>query len=386
MDGADGVAFRSAGSARAPWPDGGDAFTAELAQAKQQQAVADAWHAAGSTDNNPSQSTDDPISFLPELPSPPDPPSGAAPATVTPACHVFEAVGQVGGGILGGTAEGLRQAAPGALAGTVAGTAAGATVGVRIGTGAGAFADGVGALPGAGIGATTGALLGGVSGAVVGGAPGLVHGFQDGMGAGAKLGASAGRWLDNTSVGRWAQGCHAAVDDTTAKGPPTFESRGDQGLTRPTGHIGGTPTGPRSTTKAGANSEIKAQVDSENQVADTAARAGYRTVQSPTKGSKPALTPERLAADGLNPRANPDLLLENHVWDTYTPEADSAAGVRNGIDAKVGKAQTHRVLVDLRGTSQTEATVRAALRAAPVRGLREVMVLTQDGLGRPFRP
>ena len=48
MDGADGVAFGSLGPANGPAPDGGDAFTAELARAKQQQAVAEAKRAVGS--------------------------------------------------------------------------------------------------------------------------------------------------------------------------------------------------------------------------------------------------------------------------------------------------------------------------------------------------
>ena len=103
--------------ARGPRSDAGDAFTAELERAKQQQAVGEARRAAGGRYDAPNPSVE-PSSFLPDPPSPPDPPSGAAPATVAPACSAFEAVGKVGGGVLGGAAEGLRQAAPGALLGT----------------------------------------------------------------------------------------------------------------------------------------------------------------------------------------------------------------------------------------------------------------------------
>ena len=384
MDGADGVAFGSAGPANGPWPDGGNAFTTELAQAKQQHAVADARRAAGGRNDEPSQSTD-PSSFLPDPPSPPDPPSDV-PATVAPACHALEAMGQVGGGFLGGTAEGLRQAAPGALAGTIVGAAAGAEWGAPVGAGAGAFAGGVGALPGAGIGATTGALWGGASGAVLGGAPGFVHGFQDGVGPGATRGGSAGRWLDHTSIGQWLQGCPAPADDTATNGPATLESRRDSGLTQPTGQIGGKPGGLRQTTAPGAESADKAQVDSENQVADATARAGYRTVQRPTDGPNRALTPERMKAEGLRPAADPDLLLENRIWDVYTPEADKASSIRNAIQDKIDKRQTHRVLVDLRGTTQTPASVRAAIREKPLQGVKEVMFFTNQGLAKPFRP
>jgi hypothetical protein len=46
----------------------------------------------------------------------------------------------------------------------------------------------------------------------------------------------------------------------------------------------------------------------------------------------------------------------------------------------------HRVVVDLRQTAQTQASVCAALRNEPVRNLKEVIFLTKDGLGQPFRP
>jgi len=50
MGGADSVAFGSAAPADGPRPDGGDAFNVELAQAKQQHAVADARFGAGSAE------------------------------------------------------------------------------------------------------------------------------------------------------------------------------------------------------------------------------------------------------------------------------------------------------------------------------------------------
>ena len=127
-------------------------------------------------------------------------------------------------------------------------------------------------------------------------------------------------------------------------------------------------------------------MDSENQVGDATASAGYRTVQNPTEGANPALTRERMMAEGLDPDKDPDLLLENRIWDTYTPEADKASSIRNGIQSKIDNKQTHRVVVDLRGTTQTEASVRAAIRANPLRGVKEVMFLTKNGLSRPFRP
>jgi hypothetical protein len=43
-------------------------------------------------------------------------------------------------------------------------------------------------------------------------------------------------------------------------------------------------------------------------------------------------------------------------------------------------------MVDLRQTTQTPASVCAALRNEPVRDLKEVIFLTKDGLSQPFRP
>ena len=109
-------------------------------------------------------------------------------------------------------------------------------------------------------------------------------------------------------------------------------------------------------------------------------------MQNPTGGANPPLTPERMRAEGLKETKDPDLLIENRVFDTYTPEEDDAGSVRNGIKKKIDEGQTHRVVVDLRRTTQTEASVRAALRADPVEGLREVIIVTEEGVGQPFRP
>lgn len=83
---------------------------------------------------------------------------------------------------------------------------------------------------------------------------------------------------------------------------------------------------------------------------------------------------------------DPDLLIEDRIYDTYTPEKDTAKSVRDGIQRKIDDKQTHRVAVDLRGTTQTEASVRAAIRADPLRDVTEVVFITDEGMGQPFRP
>ncbi|MDQ8726859.1 hypothetical protein [Bradyrhizobium sp. LHD-71] len=177
------------------------------------------------------------------------------------------------------------------------------------------------------------------------------------------------------------------VPDSTPvePGPLILENRGDPGLTRPTGEIGAAPTGTRRVNRKGATPDDKAQIASEQEVADRLAAQGYRVIEQPAAGENPILTTERMRALGLRERAKPDLLVEGRVFDIYTPEKDDVRSVRDGIAKKVVRYnQTDRVVVDLRGTSVIEADVRAAIRATPIPGLKEVITLTDQGLGRAF--
>ncbi len=293
-------------------------------------------------------------------PPPDQPPSGSGP-TPPPA----PARSSIGASIAWGGCV-AEHTAVGAAKGAVIGAVSGAVIGA-----------GYGAAGGAGVGTVVAPGVGTLGGAAAGAAAGAVTGTTAGAADGASLGSAAGL----------ADGLTRCAD--TSPPLPTDhiqESRADPGLTQPTGPSGGKPTGIRSTTEAGADAEGKVQVDSENQVADRTASAGYPTVQSPTKDPNPPLTPERMMSEGLKPEKNPDLLLSNRVFDTYTPVVDGARSVRNGIADKVEDGQTRRVVVDLRQTTQTEPSVRAALRNSPIPGLKEVIILTDDGLGKPFRP
>ena len=168
-------------------------------------------------------------------------------------------------------------------------------------------------------------------------------------------------------------------------GPLVLErNEGNPGLTRPTAEIGGVPTGTRPVNRQDATPEKKQQIASEQEFADRLAAQGYRVIQQPTVGENPALTPERMRSLGLRETADPDLLVEGRVFDIYTPERDNVDTAWQGIADKVAKGQADRIALDLRGTSLTEADVRAALRANRVPGLKEVITLTDLGLGRAF--
>ena len=158
----------------------------------------------------------------------------------------------------------------------------------------------------------------------------------------------------------------------------------DPGLTRPTGPVDGLPTGTAPRNVPFADPAAKAQIASEQRFAGALAAAGYQTVRQPTVGPDPAITPERLAALGLAPTRNPDLLVEGRIFDIYTPVSDALQSVAAGIAAKVADGQTDRIALDLTGTPFTDAQVRAVLRASPIAGLKEVITLTKTGLGRAF--
>lgn len=265
--------------------------------------------------------------------------------------------------------DGHDDGATGAAVMTVAHQGMCAVAGAILGGAGGAIIGGVGeGLAGAGLGT----LVEPGGGTLIGGGAGAVDGAKNGAFVGSAAGAALGAYL-----------CGAPTPSLEL--PHIHENRSDPGLTRPTGPINGTPSGVRSTSTKDASPARKAQVDSENQVADKLASAGYRTVQRPAEGPNPPLTPGRLKAEGLNPRAKPDLLLENRVFDTYTPEADDAVSIRNGIADKVNAKQTRSVVVDLRHTTQTQDLIRDALKNNPVPGLKEVITLTKVGLGQPFR-
>lgn len=168
-------------------------------------------------------------------------------------------------------------------------------------------------------------------------------------------------------------------------GPLVLErNEGNRSLTRPTGEIGGVPTGTRRVNRTAALPREKAQVASEQEFADRLASQGYRVIQQPTIGDNPALTPERMRTLGLRETADPDLLVEGRVFDIYRPLGSDVATTWKGISDKVANRQTDRIALDLRGTSLTEADVRAALRANRISGLAEVITLTDRGLGRAF--
>ncbi|MBO0923031.1 hypothetical protein J1G44_00850 [Cellulomonas sp. zg-ZUI199] len=103
-------------------------------------------------------------------------------------------------------------------------------------------------------------------------------------------------------------------------------------------------------------------LERENDSARTLAREGYDVVQNPV----------------VPGRKKPDYLIEGRVFDALSPSTPTARNVRSAIDKKIQSGQTSRIVLNLDDTVVTRAQVIAALRAEPVEGLREVLVV-EDG-------
>ena len=104
-------------------------------------------------------------------------------------------------------------------------------------------------------------------------------------------------------------------------------------------------------------------LERENDSATTLAREGYEVVQNP---------------DVPGPK-NPDYTVEGRVFDAFSPSTPNARNIRSTILRKVASGQTSRIVLNLDDTVVTHAQVAAALRAEPVEGLEEVLVV-KDGI------
>ena len=164
-------------------------------------------------------------------------------------------------------------------------------------------------------------------------------------------------------------------------GPQIMENR-----ILPTGPLNGVPEGVRRANPENAAPLTKHEVQREQEANDRLAAAGYHVVQQPTLGPNPALTRERMAELGLDPRKNPDQLVEGRVFDIYTPETDNVRSIRGKIAEKIGTRQADHITLNLADTPVTAAEVRAAIQQHPVPGLKEVIIIDQNGVLGSIRP
>lgn len=154
---------------------------------------------------------------------------------------------------------------------------------------------------------------------------------------------------------------------------PASDPRSQFPMTRASGRPGGgnlfgAPAQPHENADDAERDSFRRQ----NETATALSRAGYRTYQNPD------MTREELILAGLGEDKAPDLIVENRVFDVYSP-VGGFASVYAGIRRKVSDRQAFRIVVNLEGSSATRAELERALRLHPIPGLLEVITIDHRG-------
>lgn len=116
----------------------------------------------------------------------------------------------------------------------------------------------------------------------------------------------------------------------------------------------------------------------ENQCADTVADRGYRVHQNPTRHE--IAEARRATGDVGDPLRAPDYLIEDHVFDCYSPTPQvSTRAVWSAVSKKVTTAQTQRVVLNLHDWRGDLAALQRQFDTWPVPGLKELAAVTPSG-------
>jgi hypothetical protein len=177
---------------------------------------------------------------------------------------------------------------------------------------------------------------------------------------------------------------HAGAGKTVHLGRPQKgrPSRGptesSDHFTDPTGQPGGTPKGPSTPIDPGASAENRRSLSRENEVAALLADSGYAVRQNPTESE--AAKARQDSGDQGTPRSKPDYLIEDRVFDCYSPNPDT--GVRNVwsyVKDKIKREQTERVIVDLKDWRGDISEIRRQFHDWPINNLKEVKLVDHSG-------
>jgi hypothetical protein len=163
------------------------------------------------------------------------------------------------------------------------------------------------------------------------------------------------------------------------EGPATARPQAEDLVTRRTGRPGGTPTGHPKRIEPREDAEVRRSLEMENTGAVTLADRGYQTQQNPTRAE---VAQARLdTGDVGDPGKDPDYLLEGRVFDCYSPikPDKNVRGIWTEAKIKVDDGQTQRVVVNLEDWRGEMPALRRQFAGWPIRGLKEVKVITRDG-------
>jgi hypothetical protein len=164
----------------------------------------------------------------------------------------------------------------------------------------------------------------------------------------------------------------AEHDAERAVSPPRLER------TDPTGVEGGVPTGRQAVPPRKAGNEERRGLARQNQAASTLAGRGYRVHQRPS--GKEIAAARRATGDTGRAAAKPDYLVEDRVFDCYSPGPTiSAQNIGSNVEDKVTAGQTQRVVLNIADWPGSLSELTAEFGRLPEAGLRELIVIQQDG-------
>lgn len=161
---------------------------------------------------------------------------------------------------------------------------------------------------------------------------------------------------------------------TAAGGQP------DHFVTHMTGERGGVPAGHPTRPKPKDDAPTVRSIELENAGADALADAGYHVQQNPSPSE--VAVARRDTGDTGKPDTNPDYLVEERVFDCYSPTnpTKSVRGIWFEVEEKVmERQQTQRMVVNLEDWRGDLSALRRQFADWNIPKLKELKVITPDG-------
>ncbi|MFI7606721.1 hypothetical protein ACIBTV_16490 [Micromonospora sp. NPDC049366] len=123
---------------------------------------------------------------------------------------------------------------------------------------------------------------------------------------------------------------------------------------------------------------VRRSLELENQCADDVAHQGYRVHQNPA--TREVASARLDTGDTGDPDKAPDFLIEDHVFDCYSPtQSRSVRGVWDAVREKVEDGQTQRVVLNLHDWRGDVAALQRQFDDWPVARLKELVAVTRGG-------
>jgi len=129
---------------------------------------------------------------------------------------------------------------------------------------------------------------------------------------------------------------------------------------KPTGNIGGKPSGEKSPILSSDTAAKQRQIELENESAEILANNGYKVKQNPGE---------------LPNGKNPDFEIEGNVFDNLAPTSNNIDQVRKGISNKIRSGQTERIVLNLDDSIFDSSDIADLISRKPKEGLLELIVI-----------